>query len=171
MDLTKPSKTISNDINIQSLDIQKTDDNPPKLDIKLKILISCTAIFCLLTIILLIISASNTETVNNTVTAVSPANQELKDINHMIKSIIDYMSAIISMAGLIFAASTALQVTSNIIKQEQINYKQIMMLIILNTMFIFNRQISTGLTHIILLMLKLTANNPEANIRGILWLI
>lgn len=117
MDLTKPSKTISNDINIQSLDIQKTDDNPPKLDIKLKILISCTAIFCLLTIILLIISASNTETVNNTVTAVSPANQELKDINHMIKSIIDYMSAIISMAGLIFAASTALQVTSNIIKQ------------------------------------------------------
>lgn len=46
-----------------------------------------------------------------------------------------------------------------------------MMLIILNTMFIFNRQISTGLTHIILLMLKLTANNPEANIRGILWLI
>lgn len=44
MDLTKPSTPISNDINIQSLDIQK-DNNTLKLDIKLKILISCTAVF------------------------------------------------------------------------------------------------------------------------------
>lgn len=81
MDLTKPSTPISNDINIQSLDIQK-DNNTLKLDIKLKIIISCTAVFCLLTIILLIISTSNTETINNTVTTVSPSNQ---DINHMLK--------------------------------------------------------------------------------------
>lgn len=126
MDLTKPSTPISNDINIQSLDIQK-DNNTLKLDIKLKILISCTAVFCLLTIILLIISTSNTETINNTVTTVSPSNQ---DINHMLKNILN-----------------------------------------VSLMCIFNHQISTSLTQLILLMLKPTANNTEASIRSILWLI
>lgn len=167
MDLTKPSKTISNDINIQSLDIQKAD-NKPKLDIKLKILISCTAIFCLLTIILLIISASNTETINNTVTTVSPSNQ---DINHMFKGILNDMSLIVTIIGLILISSTGLQMAHNLLKAEPTNHKQIIMLIMISAMFIFNHQISTGLTHIILLMLKTTANNPEANIRGILWLI
>lgn len=167
MDLTKPSQLQSNDINAQSLDIQKTD-NKPKLDLKLKILIGCTAIFCLLIIILLIISASNTETVNNTVTAVSPSNQ---DINHMFKNILNDMSLIVSIIGIILISSTGLQMAHNLLKAEPINYKQIMMLIIISLMCIFNHQISTGLTQLILLMLKPTANNPEANIRGILWLI
>ena len=83
MDLTKPSQLKSNNINtpLSDLDLKtkETTTKPPKLDIKLKILIGFTAIFCLLTIILLIISASNTETVNNTVTTVSPFSQ---DINH-----------------------------------------------------------------------------------------
>lgn len=167
MDLTKPSQLQSNDINAQSLDIQKTD-NKPKLDLKLKILISCTAIFCLLIIILLIISASNTETVNNTVTAVSPSNQ---DINHMFKNILNDMSLIVTIIGLILISSTGLQMAHNLLKAEPINYKQIMMLIIISLMCIFNHQISTGLTQLILLMLKPTANNTEASIRSILWLI
>jgi heme/copper-type cytochrome/quinol oxidase subunit 3 len=167
MDLTKPSQLQSNDINAQSLDIQKTD-NKPKLDLKLKILIGCTAIFCLLIIILLIISASNTETVNNTVTAVSPFSQ---DINHMIKDILNTTSLIVSIIGLILISSTGLEMAHNLLKTEPTNYKQIMMLITISLMFIFNRQISTCLTQLILLMIKPTANNPEANIRGILWLI
>lgn len=167
MDLTKPSQLQSNDINAQSLDIQKTD-NKPKLDIKLKILIGFTAIFCLLTIILLIISASNTETVNNTVTTVSPFSQ---DINHMMKDILNTTSLIVSIIGLILISSTGLEIAHNLLKTEPTNYKQIMMLITISLMFIFNRQISTSLTQLILLMLKPTANNPEANIRGILWLI
>ena len=167
MDLTKPTQSQSNDIAIQSLDIQKTDDKH-KLDIKLKILIGCTVIFCLLTIILLIISVSNTETVNNTVTTVSPSNQ---DINHMFKNILNDMSRIVTIIGLILISSTVLQITHNLLKAEPTNYKQIMMLIMISLMFIFNHQISTGLTHIILLMLNSTANNPEASIRGILWLI
>ena len=167
MDLTKPSTPIYNDINIQSLDIKKTDDKP-KLDIKLKILIGCTAVFCLLTIILLIISTSNTETINNTVTTVSPANQ---DINNMLKRILNDMSLIVTIIGLILISSTGLQIAYNLLKAEPTNYKQIMMLIMISLMFIFNHQISTGLTHIILLMLNSTTNNPEANIRGILWLI
>lgn len=167
MDLTKPSTPISNDINIQSLDIQK-DNNTLKLDIKLKILISCTAVFCLLTIILLIISTSNTETINNTVTTVSPSNQ---DINHMLKNILNDMSMIVSIIGLILISSTGLEIAHNLLKTEPTNYKQIMMLIIISLMFIFNRQISTGLTQLILLMLKPTANNTEASIRSILWLI
>lgn len=166
MDLTKPSQLQSNDINAQSLDIQKTD-NKPKLDLKLKILIGCTAIFCLLIIILLIISASNTETVNNTVTAVNPSNQ---DINHMFKNILNDMSLIVTIIGLILISSTGLQMAHNLLKAEPINYKQIMMLII-SLMCIFNHQISTGLTQLILLMLKPTANNTEASIRSILWLI
>ena len=167
MDLTKPSQSQSNDINTQSLDIQK-EDNTPKLDIKLKILIGCTIIFCLLTIILLIISASNTETVNNTVTTVSPSNQ---NINHMFKSILNDMSMIVSIIGMILASSTGFQITHNLLKAEPTNHKQIMMLITISLMFIFNRQISTCLTQLILLMIKPTANNPEVNIRGILWLI
>ena len=78
---------------------------------------------------------------------------------------------IVSIIGMILASSTGFQITHNLLKAEQTNYKQIMMLITISLMFVFNRQISTGLTHIILLMLKPTANNPEANIRGILWLI
>lgn len=167
MDLTKPSTPISNDINIQSLDIQK-DNNTLKLDIKLKILISCTAVFCLLTIILLIISTSNTETINNTVTTVSPSNQ---DINHMLKNILNDMSMIVTIIGLILISSTGLQMAHNLLKTEPTNHKQIMMLITISLMFIFNRQISTCLTQLILLMIKPTANNPEVNIRGILWLI
>lgn len=167
MDLTKPSTPISNDINIQSLDIQK-DNNTLKLDIKLKILISCTAVFCLLTIILLIISTSNTETINNTVTTVSPSNQ---DINHMLKNILNDMSMIVTIIGLILISSTGLQMVHNLLKAEPTNHKQIMMLITISLMFIFNRQISTCLTQLILLMIKPTANNPEVNIRGILWLI
>ena len=137
-------------------------------DIKLKILIGFTAIFCLLIIILLIISVSNTETVNNTVTTVSPSNQ---DINHMLKSILNDMSLIVTIIGLILISSTGLQMAHNLLKAEPINYKQIMMLIIISLMCIFNHQISTGLTQLILLMLKPTANNTEASIRSILWLI
>ena len=119
-------------------------------------------------IILLIISASNTETVNNTVTAVSPSNQ---DINHMFKNILNDMSLIVTIIELILISSTGLQMAHNLLKAEPINYKQIMMLIIISLMCIFNHQISTGLTQLILLMLKPTANNTEASIRSILWLI
>ncbi len=121
-----------------------------------------------MTIILLIISASNTETVNNTVTTVSPSSQ---DINHMMKDILNTTSLIVSIIGLILISSTGLEIAHNLLKTEPTNYKQIMMLIIISLMFIFNRQISTGLTQLILLMLKPTANNTEASIRSILWLI
>lgn len=172
MDLTKPSQLKSNNINtpLSDLDLKtkETTTKPPKLDIKLKILIGFTAIFCLLTIILLIISASNTETVNNTVTTVSPSSQ---DINHMMKDILNTTSLIVYIIGLILISSTGLEIAHNLLKTEPTNYKQIMMLIIISLMFIFNRQISTGLTQLILLMLKPTANNTEASIRSILWLI
>lgn len=172
MDLTKPAPSQSNNINtpLSNLDLKTKDTTtePSKLDIKLKILIGCTVIFCLLTIILLIISVSNTETVNNTVTTVSPSNQ---DINHIINSTLNNMSLIVTIIGLILISATVLQMAHNLLKAEPTNYKQLIMLIIISAMFIFNHQISTGLTHIILLMLKPTANNTEASIRGILWLI
>ena len=172
MDLIKPSPSQPNNINtpLSNLDLKtkETTTEPSKLDIKLKILIGCTAVFCLLTIILLIISTSNTETINNTVTTVSPSNQ---DINHMVKNILNDMSLIVSIIGLILISSTGLQMAHNLLKAEPTNHKQIMMLITISLMFIFNRQISTCLTQLILLMIKPTANNPEVNIRGILWLI
>lgn len=172
MDLTKPSQLKSNNINtpLSDLDLKtkETTTEPSKLDIKLKILIGCTAIFCLLIIILLIISASNSEPVNNTVTTVNPSNQ---DINHMLKDILNTTSLIVSIIGIILTLSIGLQITHNLLKAEPTNYKQIMMLITISLMFIFNRQISTCLTQLILLMIKPTANNSEANIRGLLWLI
>lgn len=172
MDLTKPAPSQSNNINtpLSNLDLKtkETTTEPSKLDIKLKILIGCTAVFCLLTIILLIISASNTETVNNTVTTVSPSNQ---DINHMVKNILNTTSLIVSIIGIILASSTGFQITHNLLKAEPTNYKQMIMLIAISLMFLFNRQISTCLTQLILLMIKPMVTNTEANIRGVLWLI
>lgn len=89
----------------------------------------------------------------------------------MVKNILNDMSLIVSIIGLILISSTGLQMAHNLLKAEPTDYKQIMMLITISLMFIFNRQISTCLTQLILLMIKPTANNPEANIRGILWLI
>lgn len=89
----------------------------------------------------------------------------------MLKNILNDMSMIVTIIGLILISSTGLQMAHNLLKAEPTNHKQIMMLITISLMFIFNRQISTCLTQLILLMIKPTANNPEVNIRGILWLI